>query len=186
MWRARRSPSPAPRASASCVRGDALRRRRCAGMFFAKGRATRGKSANFSRNARAMREPGGLERRPTTRARRRTHEDHTTLPRRRATPQTALPRRWPAGWAICPIRSKMHDVQAERARRRLPGPASPWRPPGLHVVAEGGSARGWQNGRYPVSEAATEPPAAGFGAHGGGAVLRLHGELPGILISIWG
>ena len=119
--------------------GDALRRRRCAGMFFAKGRATRGKSANFSWNARAMREPGGLERRPTTRARRRTHEDHTTLPRRRATPQTALPRRWPAGWAICPIRSKMHDVQAERARRRLPAPASPWRPPGLHVAATEGS-----------------------------------------------
>ena len=121
--------------------GDALRRRRCAGMFFAKGRASRGKSANFSWNARAMREPGGLERRPTSRARRRTHEDHTTLPRRRATPQTALPRRWPAGWAICPIRSKMHDVHAERARRRLPAPASPWRPPGLHVAATEGTLR---------------------------------------------
>ena len=105
------------------------------------GRITREEKShwNFSRNARAMREPGGLERRPTTRARRRTHEDHTTLPRRRATPQTALPRRWPAGWAICPIRSKMHDVQAERARRRLPAPASPWRPPGLHVAATEGS-----------------------------------------------
>ena len=106
---------------------------------FCKGEGNSRQKPNFSRNARAMREPGGLERRPTTRARRRTHEDHTTLPRRRATPQTALPRRWPAGWAICPIRSKMHDVQAERARRRLPAPASPWRPPGLHVAATEGS-----------------------------------------------
>ena len=108
---------------------------------FCKGEGNSRQKPNFSRNTRAMREPGGLERRPTTRARRRTHEDHTTLPRRRATPQTALPRRWPAGWAICPIRSKMHDVQAERARRRLPAPASPWRPPGLHVAATEGTLR---------------------------------------------
>ena len=39
-------------------------------------------------------------------------------------------------------------------------------------------------GENPVSEAATEPPVAGFGVNGGCTVLRLHGELPGILISI--
>ena len=43
-----------------------------------------------------------------------------------------------------------------------------------------------RGGENPVSEAATEPPAAGFGAYGGCTVLRLHGELPEILIPIWG
>ena len=37
-----------------------------------------------------------------------------------------------------------------------------------------------------ISEAAIEPPRAGFDACGGCTVLGLHGELPGILISILG
>ena len=31
-------------------------------------------------------------------------------------------------------------------------------------------------GENPVSEAVTEPPVAGFGVYGGGAVLGLHGR----------
>ena len=47
---------------------------------------------------RTMREPGGLERRPTTRTSCRTPEDHATLPRWSATAQTALPRRGRLVW----------------------------------------------------------------------------------------
>ena len=49
--------------------------------------------------------------------------------------QNCTPQAWQAGSAICPIRPKLHDVQAERARRRLPGPATPGQVPGAHVVA---------------------------------------------------
>ena len=49
--------------------------------------------------------------------------------------QNCTPQAWQAGSAICPIRPKLHDVQAERARRRLPGPATPGEVPGAHVVA---------------------------------------------------
>ena len=77
-------------ASASCLRSSVV------GAVLAcllRGRVTSGKIENFSSSARSMREPGGLERRPATRTRHRTPEDHATPPRWSATAQTALPGR---------------------------------------------------------------------------------------------
>ena len=36
-------------------------------------------------------------------------------------------------------RQELHDAEAERARQHLPEPTMPWRAPGAHVVAVGGS-----------------------------------------------
>ena len=64
------------------------------------------RGCNFSSSGRATREPGGLGRRPTTRTRRRTPEDHATLPRRSARAQTALPRRGRLVWRSARLNQK--------------------------------------------------------------------------------
>ena len=51
---------------------------------------------------------------------------------------------------------------------------------GISILCQGG----WE-ARTAFRRADTEPPLAGFGVYGGCTALRLHGELPGILISIW-
>ena len=105
--RRQRSYSTERRGSGRCAwsEGRTFSETRCVGMFWLPSlggcggqRAYVVLRAQLHVKTWATREPGGLGRRPTTRTRRRTPEDHATLPRRSARAQTVLPRRGRLVW----------------------------------------------------------------------------------------
>ena len=93
------SVGPVPQARLAHRASKSVVLAKCCGIF-------RETTANFSSSGRATREPGGLGRRPTTRTRRRTPEDHATLPRRSTRAQTALPRRSRLVWRSARLNQK--------------------------------------------------------------------------------